>query len=108
MKTTKITQTLKSLLIAGAILSSSTLMAADGANIYKKCAGCHGAKAEKHALGKSKIIANMSEDEISKALHGYKDGTYGGAMKGLMKGQVASLSKDDVSSLATYIASLKK
>ena len=108
MKTTKITQTLKSLLIAGAIISSSTLMAADGASIYKKCAGCHGAKAEKPALGKSKIIASMSEDEISKALNGYKDGTYGGPMKGLMKGQVASLKKEDISSLSTYIASLKQ
>jgi len=108
MKTTKITQTLKSLVIAGAIISSSTLLAADASAIYKKCAGCHGAKAEKHALGKSKVIANMSESELTKALNGYKDGTYGGAMKGLMKGQVASLKKDDVDSLATYIASLKK
>jgi len=106
MKTT--TKIIKSIVIAGAILASSTLLAADGASIYKKCAGCHGGKAEKAALGKSKIIANMSEDEISKALNGYKDGTYGGTMKGLMKGQVASLSKEDVSSLATYIASLKQ
>jgi len=106
MKTT--TKIIKSIVIAGAILASSTLLAADGASIYKKCAGCHGVKAEKAALGKSKIIANMSEDEISKALNGYKDGTYGGTMKGLMKGQVASLSKEDVSSLATYIASLKQ
>jgi len=108
MKTTTITKTLKSLVIAGAIISSSTLMAADGASIYKKCAGCHGVSAEKHALGKSKVIANMSKDEITSALKGYKTGTYGGAMKGLMKGQAAALSEENINSLATYISSLKK
>jgi len=108
MKTTTITKTLKSLVIAGAIIASSTLAAADGANIYKKCAGCHGSAGEKVALGKSKVIANMSEDELNNALNGYKAGTYGGAMKGLMKGQVASLSKDDIKTVSAYIATLKK
>jgi len=108
MKTTKLTNTLKSLVIAGAIITSSSLLAADGASIYKKCAGCHGASAEKHALGKSKIIANMSEKELNDAMNGYKAGTYGGPMKGLMKGQVATLKDDDVKALSTYIASLKK
>lgn len=106
MKT--LTKTLKSLLIAGAIIGSSTLFAADGAALYNKCMGCHGKTAEKVALGKSKIIANMSEDELNIALKGYKDGTYGGVMKGLMKGQVAKLSEDDIKSLATYISSFKK
>ena len=107
MKTTTITKTLKSLVIAGAILGSSTLLA-DGSVLYKKCAGCHGASAEKVALGKSKVIANMSEDELNVALNGYKDGTYGGAMKGLMKGQVASFSQDDIKAVASYITTLKK
>jgi len=108
MKTTKITRTLKSLVIAGAIITSSTLLASEGENTYKRCAGCHGASAEKAALGKSKIIANMSEEELNKALNGYKNGTYGGAMKGLMKGQVMKLSESDISSVSTYITTLKK
>ncbi|MDA7818196.1 c-type cytochrome [Sulfurimonas sp.] len=106
MKT--ITKTIKSLLVATAIISSSTLLGADGSTLYKNCAGCHGMSGEKVALGKSKVIANMSEDEITNAINGYKNGTYGGAMKGLMKGQVVKLSGDDVKSLATYIASLKQ
>ncbi|QOY52243.1 c-type cytochrome [Candidatus Sulfurimonas baltica] len=108
MKTTTITKTLKSLVIAGAIIGSSTLFAADGASIYNKCAGCHGSTGEKVALGKSKVIANMSEEELNSALNGYKAGSYGGAMKGLMKGQVANLSEDDVKAVAAHIASLKK
>ena len=108
MKTTTITKTLKSLVIAGAILGSSTLFAADGAAIYNKCAGCHGTAGEKIALGKSKVIANMSEDDLNSALNGYKAGTYGGAMKGLMKGQVAKFSADDIKAVSAHITALKK
>ena len=107
MKTTTITKTLKSLVIAGAIIGSSTLLA-DGAAMYNKCAGCHGSAGEKVALGKSKVISNMSEADLVTALNGYKDGTYGGTMKGLMKGQVANLSSDDIKALSTHIVSLKK
>ena len=106
MKT--ITKTLKSLLIASAILGSSTLFGADGAALYNKCAGCHGVTGEKVALGKSKVIANMSQNDIVIAINGYKDGSYGGAMKGLMKAQVSKLSSDDIKAISTHIASLKK
>jgi len=62
------------------------------------CKGCHGAHFEKHALGKSKIVANLTKDEVSHALLGYKHGTYGGPMKGVMKGQVAKYSEADLKS----------
>ena len=107
MKTTTITSTLKSLGLAIAILSSTSLLA-DGGALYKKCAGCHGDAGEKVALGKSKVIANMTEDELNDAMNGYKKGTYGGPMKGLMKGQVGRLSTDDIASLSAYISTLKK
>ena len=45
----------------------------------------------------------MSKSEIIKALKGYKNGSYGGAMKGLMKGQVAKLSTADIVKIATEI-----
>ncbi|MCW8894641.1 c-type cytochrome [Sulfurimonas sp.] len=108
MKTTRITKTLKSIVVAGAIISSSTLLAADGAALYNKCAGCHGSAGEKVALGKSKVIADMSEADLVASLNGYKDGSYGGAMKGLMKGQVTNLSEDDIKTLSAHIVSLKK
>ncbi|MBL4730324.1 MAG: c-type cytochrome [Sulfurimonas sp.] len=107
MKTTTITSTLKSLGLAIALLGSVSLYA-DGAALYKKCASCHGMNAEKVALGKSKVIADMTEQELIDAMNGYGDDTYGGAMKGLMKGQVGRLSADDINSLAAYIVSLKK
>ena len=82
----------------------ATSEASDGAKLYGKCAGCHGADAEKPALGKSQIIAGWDSAKIEEALHGYKDGSYGGAMKGLMKGQIAALSDADIKALAEFIS----
>ncbi len=88
-----------------AILGLTALLAAsDGAALYKKCAACHGANGEKKALGKSHIIKDMSRDDIVAALKGYQDGTYGGAMKALMKGQVATLKDADIEAIADYVA----
>ena len=62
------------------------------------CKGCHGANFEKKALGKSKVVSEMTKQEVSDAMVGYKNGTYGGAMKGLMKGQVAKYSEEELRS----------
>ncbi|WP_370518746.1 hypothetical protein [Sulfurovum sp. bin170] len=68
------------------------------------CKGCHGANFEKAAMGKSKVVSEMSKDDIVAALKGYKDGSYGGAMKGLMKGQVATLDDAAIEAMAGAIA----
>ncbi len=80
---------------------------ANAKKLFAKCAGCHGQKAQKKALGVSKIINKLSADEIKKALNGYKKGTFGGAMKGVMQGQVSNLSEKDIKDLAKYIPTLK-
>lgn len=94
--------------IALSIALVGSMFAADGATLYAKCVSCHGANAEKAALGKSQIIAGWDVAKTTDALKGYKADTYGGAMKGVMKGQVATLSDDDIKALATHIAGLKK
>ena len=91
---------MKKVVVFLAILGLSSVAMAGS---YTKCAGCHGQTGEKKALGKSKIIKDMTKAEITAALHGYKDGTYGGPMKGLMKGQVKSLSEADITAIATKI-----
>ena len=93
---------LLSLLVMGA-LSSTLYGAEDGAALYKKCAGCHGANGEKAALGKSKIIKDMKKVEFVAAMKGYKAGTYGGAMKGVMLGQVKALSDAQMEAIAGVI-----
>ncbi len=86
---------------------SAKTASVSGEVLFKKCAGCHGSKAEKKAMGKSAVINAFSSQEVQKALKGYKDGTYGGAMKALMKGQVSSLSDADIKALSEYIPTLK-
>jgi cytochrome c553 len=77
---------------------------AKGAVDTKACAGCHGANFEKKAMNVSKIVKDMSKDDIVKALKGYKDGSYGGKMKALMKGQVASFDDAKIEAVASQIA----
>jgi len=75
------------------------------ADVYAtKCASCHGANGETAAMGKSKIIKDMTKADFIAAMNGYKDGSYGGPLKGLMKGQVTSLSDADIQALADKIA----
>lgn len=92
----------KTVIIAG-LAATICLNAADGSALFKKCIACHGSHGEKHALNKSKIINAMTPAQIETALNGYKDGTYGGAMKALMKGQVATLSPSQIHTIAEYI-----
>ena len=87
-------------------LQNAETAAADGASLYKKCVSCHGAKGEKVALGKSKVIAEMDVTQLQVAIKGYQNGSYGGSMKALMQGQVKTLSDDQISQLAKYISQL--
>jgi len=67
------------------------------------CKGCHGANFEKKALGKSKIVSDMTHADIATSLKGYKAGTYGGAMKGVMVGQVTKYSDADLEAFAQTV-----
>jgi cytochrome c553 len=91
---------MKKIIIAASLLTACVAFA----NPYAKCAGCHGADGEKAALGKSKIIKDMPKAEFVAALKGYQDGTYGGAMKNLMVGQVKGLDGAAIQALADQIA----
>jgi len=87
-------------------ITKVTVKKRSGESIFKACASCHGTKAEKKALGKSQVIKGWKISKITNALHGYKNGTYGGAMKGLMKGQASKLSNADIKAVAGYISKL--
>ncbi len=90
------------------IFAGSSLLMADGAAIFAKCAGCHGQNGEKSALGKSAIIKGEDAAKTVKLLEGYKAGTLNQhGMGALMKGQVASLSDEQIKEVADYIAGLK-
>lgn len=83
-----------------ALTATTALMAGVNAGA---CQGCHGADWTKPALGKSKNVAEMTHADIAASLKGYKDGSYGGPMKGLMKGQVAKYSDAELEEFAQTI-----
>ncbi len=73
--------------------------------LYERYQPCHGQNAEKNALGKSKIIANSEKKDLVDAINAYKNGTrniYG--FGGLMKGQVAKLTENEIIILSDYIS----
>ena len=86
-----------------AILAFSGTLMANGASTYQKCVICHGANGEKAAMGTSKIINTMKKSEIVAAIKGYKDGSYGGAMKAAMKNQIKDMSDADIKAVADFI-----
>ena len=74
--------------------------------LFKTWASCHGLKGEKEALGKSQVITGWDKDRVIKALNGYKDGSYGGVMKNLMKTHVETKTPEQIEVLADYISKL--
>lgn len=72
----------------------------------QKCASCHGQHGEKAALNKSQTIAGWDKEKSITALEGYRNGTYGSALKGIMKGQVSNLSEEQIRVISEYIATL--
>jgi len=91
------------------LLSASLLIGADhGKEVYyKKCVSCHGVHGEKEAIGTSKPINTLTEEEVRRALTGYVDGSYGGKYKHLKRGMARTLSKEDIDALSVYIQTLK-
>lgn len=85
--------------IATLALATASIAAVNG----KACTSCHGADWSKKALGKGKDVSAMTHAQIADALIGYKNGTYGGPMKGLMKGQVAKYSDADLQAFSLTI-----
>ncbi|BAK73260.1 MAG: cytochrome c [Arcobacter sp.] len=90
---------MKKIVIAASLLTACVAFA----NPYAKCVVCHGANGEKVALGKSKIIKDMTKADFVAALKGYQDGTYGGAQKTLMIGQVKDMTEATMNEIADLI-----
>jgi len=97
---------LSSLAPASGATTQNTQGSTNAKELFAKCAGCHGNKAQNKALGVSHVIAGWDAKKIENALNGYKAGTYGGSMKSIMKGQVMLLKDSDIKALAEYISKL--
>lgn len=93
-------------LVLSTIIAAATAASLSAASLAA-CAGCHGADFSKAALGKSQVVKGWDAAKIEASLKGYKDGTYGGPMKGVMTGQVKNLSEADIKDLSAQIAAIK-
>jgi len=78
----------------------------NGADIFKKCSGCHGSQGQNKALNKSAVIQGWESQQVVRAINGYINGTYGGSMKSVMKPQVSKLSDAEIKAVAKYISDL--
>jgi cytochrome c len=77
-----------------------------GQSLYvKKCAACHGEKAE----GKASYpkLAGQTKEDLTKKLDGYIDGSFGGAQKVIMAGQAKQLAQSEREAIAEYISTIK-
>ena len=89
--------------IVKVIAIASLLTPALFASNLAACKGCHGAQFEKVAMNVSKVVKDMSKEDIITALKGYRDGSYGASMKALMKGQVGSWDDAKIKAAAEQI-----
>ena len=83
----------------------------EGERLYKKkCAECHGVKADENSYAvKHKLIA-LKPIEIIELLEGYKEnytGTFGGSLRAIMKPHADALTSTEMQSIAVYIYSIK-
>ena len=90
---------MKKVLLTAILTTGVTIFAA---NQLTTCEGCHGSHFQKHALGKSKIVKDMSKKEIIHALNGYKKGNFGGSLKMIMEAQAAKIKNVNKTANAVY------
>jgi len=91
------------------LLVVSSLYSVSGSTLYKqKCKSCHGAKAERKAMGKSKVIKGMSVARIEKDMFAYASGKRKAAsyIVKMKKAFVKKYSKKELRALSIYIHKL--
>ncbi len=89
-----------------AVLFSISL-AASPADLYKKCAGCHGEDGKHKAFDRSDIIAGKSKDELLKKLISFQNiSSEATGTSKVMNKQLKNLSKEELEELADYISKL--
>lgn len=82
--------------------------AADGATLYKKCAVCHGAKAEKVYLNKVPALNSLTSAERFQYMKDYAEGKRNAYGQGaIMKINLKGLTEADFKAIEEYIETLK-
>ncbi|EAK4283355.1 c-type cytochrome [Campylobacter upsaliensis] len=81
--------------------------AADGATLYKKCAVCHGPKADKVYLNKVPALKSISTAERLQYMKEYSEGKRNAYGQGaIMKINLKGLTEEDFKAIEAYIETL--
>ena len=101
-------------IVLAVLIASSSLMAVDGAKIYKqRCAKCHGEKATKSPKGDIPALAGRDVTELALEIRAYRDqdtdvGSYTMRKASqIMEDATSNLSREQIVALARYISALK-
>ena len=96
------------------LLASVSLMAVDGAKIYKQhCVLCHGEKAQRSPKSGVPALAGRDVTELALTIRAYRDqderiGSYSNHKSSqVMKDSTSGLTRDAIVALAKYINSLQ-
>jgi len=90
------------------LLLFNLILMAEGEELYKNCAGCHGENGETSAMGQSKVITGQESNLTIKQLTAYKNGElsqYG--LGNIMQLQLSALNEEDIQALAQYIENMQ-
>jgi len=96
------------------LLASISLMAADGAKLYKqRCSLCHGEEAKKSPREGISALAGMDATVLALTIRAYRDqdnrvGTYTMHKSSqIMKDSTSGLTRDMIVAIAKYVSGLK-
>ena len=87
---------------------TGSAMAADGAALYtaKGCTACHGADAKSPIMPAYPKIAGQGKEYIIQQMTDIKSGARNNGQTAAMKGIMASVSEDEIKTLAEYLSGL--
>ena len=87
---------------------TGSAMAADGAALYtaKGCTACHGADAKSPIMPAYPKIAGQGKEYMIQQMTDIKSGARNNGQTAAMKGIMASVSEDEIKTLAEYLSGL--
>ena len=97
----------KFLAVCAAACIGVSAFGADGATLFKKCAVCHGAKADKVYLNKIPALKSISTAERLQYMKEYAEGKRNAYGQGaIMKINLKGLTEEDFKAIESYIETL--
>jgi len=96
-------------LIAGAMLSSGSVLAADGAALYKSktCIACHGVDGKAPILPTYPKVAGQNEQYLVAQMNDIKSGKRSNGQSAAMKGVMHLVSDAEIAAIAKWLAGIK-